>query len=343
MTRTNSTALKFGAFGITMLLVTAALFAILGQYRTGSTNSYSAVFTDASSLKVGDSVRVAGIRVGTVDSIALRPDNTVVIGFDADRDVVLTTGTKIVVRYLDLVGNRYLEIVDNPGSTKIQQAGTQIPADRTEPALDLDLLLGGLKPVIQGLNAQNVNALTNSLIQILQGQGGTMESLMAQTTSFTTALADNGQTVQQLIDNLNNVVATVAKDGDKFSGAVTRLQQLITGLSQERDPIGDAISALDNGTGSLAELMTQTRPPLAGTVNQLNRMATLLDNDKDKARMDLALQKAPANYRKLVRLGAYGSFINQYLCGMNVRVTDLQGRTAYFPWIMQNTGRCGEP
>lgn len=343
MTRHSSTALKFGAFGITMLLVTAALFAILGQYRTGSTNTYSAVFTDASSLKAGDSVRVAGIRVGTVDSIELRPDNTVVIGFDADPDVVLTTGTKVVVRYLDLVGNRYLEIVDNPGSTKIQQAGTQIPSDRTEPALDLDLLLGGLKPVIQGLNAQNVNALTNSLIQILQGQGGTMESLMAQTTSFTTALADNGQTVQQLIDNLNNVVATVAKDGDKFSGAVTRLQQLITGLSQERDPIGDAISALDNGTGSLAELMTQTRPPLAGTVDQLNRMATLLDNDKDKARMDLALQKAPANYRKLVRLGAYGSFINQYLCGMNVRVTDLQGRTAYFPWIMQNTGRCGEP
>lgn len=343
MTRHNATALKFGAFGVTMLLVTAALFAILGQYRTGSTNNYSAVFTDASSLKVGDSVRVAGIRVGTVNDINLRSDNTVVVGFDSDRDVVLTTGTKVVVRYLDLVGNRYLELVGSPGSTNIQLPGSQIPADRTEPALDLDLLLGGLKPVIQGLNAQNVNALTNSLIQILQGQGGTVESILSQTTSFTTALADNGQTVQQLIDNLKTVVATVAKDGDKFSDAVTRLQQLITGLSQQRNPIGDAITALDKGTSSLADLMTQARPPLAGTVNQLNRMATLLDNDKDKARMDLALQKAPANYRKLVRLGAYGSFINQYLCGMNVRVTDLQGRTAYFPWIMQNTGRCGEP
>ncbi|WP_285031647.1 MCE family protein [Mycolicibacterium sp. lyk4-40-TYG-92] len=340
MTRT---ALKFGAFGVTMLLLTGALFAILGQYRTGSTNSYSAVFTDASSLKVGDSVRVAGIRVGTVNDIDLRSDNTVVVGFDSDRNIVLTTGTKVVVRYLDLVGNRYLEILDGPGSTKIQPPGSQIPANRTEPALDLDLLLGGLKPVIQGLNAQNVNALTNSLIQILQGQGGTMESLLSQTNSFTTALADNGQAVQQMIDNLKTVTATVAKDGDKFSGAVTRLQQLITGLSEQRDPIGDAISALDKGTASLSDLMTQARPPLTGTVNQLSRMATLLDNDNDKSRIDLALQKAPANYRKLVRLGAYGSFINQYLCGMNVRVTDLQGRTAYFPWIMQNTGRCGEP
>ncbi|MBU9762844.1 MCE family protein [Mycobacterium sp. TNTM28] len=343
MTRTTGTAIKFGVFGIVMALLTAALFAIMGQYRTGSTNGYSAVFADASSLKTGDSVRVAGIRVGTVNDVELQPDNTVLVNFDSDREVVLTTGTKVVVRYLDLVGNRYLELLDGPGSTKIQPPGSQIPVDRTEPALDLDLLLGGLKPVIQGLNAQNVNALTNSLIQILQGQGGTMESLLSHTTSFTQALAENGQTVQQLIDNLRTVVATVSKDGDKFSGAVDRLQQLITGLSQERDPIGEAITALDNGTASLADLMTQARPPLSGTVEQLSRLAPLLSNETDMARLDLALQKTPANYRKLVRLGAYGSFINQYLCGMNVRVTDLQGRTAYFPWIMQTTGRCGEP
>ena len=337
------TAAKFGVFGATMLLLTAALFAILGQYRTGSTNSYSAVFTDASSLKVGDSVRVAGIRVGTVNRVALQSDNSVVVVFDSDRDVVLTTATKVAVRYLDLVGNRYLELLDSPGSTKIQPAGSHIGPDRTEPALDLDLLLGGLKPVIQGLNAQNVNALTNSLIQILQGQGGTVESLLSQTSSFTNALADNGQTVQQLIDNLHTVVATVAKDGDQFSGAVDRLQQLITGLAQDRDPIGQAISALDAGTASLTDLLTKARPPLSGTVDQLARLAPLLDNDNDKGRLDLSLQKAPGNYRKLVRLGAYGSFINQYLCGMNIRVTDLQGRTAYFPWIIQNTGRCGEP
>ncbi|WP_231980597.1 MCE family protein, partial [Mycobacterium sp. E2497] len=144
-----------------------------------------------------------------------------------------------------------------------------------------------------------------------------------------------------LIDNLNEVVATVAKDGSKFSATVERLERLITDLSADRDPIGDAITALDKGTASLADLLTQARPPLAGTVDQLNRLAPLLDNDK--ARLDLALQKAPENYRKLVRLGAYGSFINQYLCGISIRVTDLQGRTAVFPWITQNTGRCGEP
>jgi phospholipid/cholesterol/gamma-HCH transport system substrate-binding protein len=324
-----------------MAVLTAALFAIFGQYRTGSTVGYSAVFTDASSLKSGDSVRVAGIRVGTVNGVALQPDDTVLVTFDSDRDVVLTTGTKVAVRYLDLVGNRYLDLLDSPGSTRIQPPGSQIPTDRTEPALDLDMLLGGLKPVIQGLNPQNVNALTNSLIQILQGQSGNVESLLANTSAFTNELADNRQTVQQLIDNLNVVVATVAQDGGKFSGAVDRLEKLITGLSKDRDPIGEAITALDTGTASLTDLLSQARPPLAGTVDQLNRLAPLLD--KDKPLLDISLQKAPENYRKLVRLGSYGSWLNQYLCGISLRVTDLQGRTAHFPWILQNTGRCGEP
>ncbi|WP_407685515.1 MCE family protein [Mycobacterium sp. HUMS_1102779] len=335
------TAVKFGAFAVVTTLLTAALFAILGQYRTGSTNAYSAVFGDASSLKPGDSVRAAGIRVGTVTGVSLQPDTSVVVSFDADREVMLTTSTRVAVRYLDLVGNRYLDLIDAPGSARIEPPGSRIPQNRTEPALDLDLLLGGLKPVIQGLNPQAVNALTNSLIQILQGSSGDMESLFAKTSSFSHALADNGQVVQQLIDNLNQGVATVAKDGDKFSGTVDRLERLITGLSADRDPIGEAITAMDNGTASLADLLTQARPPLAGTIDQLNRLAPLLDNDK--ARLDLTLQRAPENYRKLVRLGSYGSFINQYLCGISIRVSDLQGRTAEFPWIKQDTGRCGEP
>jgi phospholipid/cholesterol/gamma-HCH transport system substrate-binding protein len=341
MTGSRSTVLKFAAFAVVMVVLSGFLFLILGQYRTGSTAGYSAVFTDASRLKAGDSVRVAGIRVGTVDDVSLQPDRHVVVRFDADRDIVLTTGTKAAVRYLNLVGDRYLELIDGPGSTRVMPAGAQIPPERTEPALDLDLLLGGLKPVIQGLNPQDVNALTSSLVAILQGQGGTLNDLFSKTSSFTTALADNSQTIQQLIDNLNTVVATIAKDGDKFSAAVDRLQRFVTALSADRDPIGTAIESLSNGTASLADLLTSVRPPLKATVGQLNRMAPLLDSDKGL--IDAQLQKLPEDYRKLVRLGAYGSFINYYICGLSLRVTDLQGRTARFPWIKQENGRCLEP
>ena len=64
---------------------------------------------------------------------------------------------------------------------------------------------------------------------------------------------------------------------------------------------------------------------MAGTVDQLNRLAPLLDQDKDL--IDVWLQKLPDNYRKLTRLGAYGALFPYYLCGLALRVTDLQCRT----------------
>ncbi len=341
MTGSRPMILKFGAFAIVMIILTVFLFFIFGQYRTGSTNGYSAVFTDASRLKVGQTVRVAGVRVGTVNGVSLRTDKKALVKFDVDRGVVLTTGTRAVVRYLNLVGDRYLELTEGPGSTKVLPAGSEIGIDRTSPALDLDLLLGGLKPVTQGLNPQDVNTLSASLIQVFQGEGGTINSLLTRTTSFSNALADNSQTVQELIDNLNTVVGTVDKEGTKFSGTIDRLERLITALSQDRDTIGTAITALDNGTASIADLLGRARAPLAGTVDQLNRVAPLLD--KDKNLIDISLQKLPDNYRKLTRLGAYGAWFPYYLCGLALRVSDLQYRTVEVGVSHQVTGRCAEP
>jgi phospholipid/cholesterol/gamma-HCH transport system substrate-binding protein len=338
MTGARSTILKFGAFAVVMVVLTVFLFLIFGQYRTGTTNSYTAVFTDVSGLKTGDSVRAGGLRVGTVNKLSMRPDSTVEVAFDADRNVVLTTGSKAAVRYLNLVGDRFLELADGPGSPRLLAAGSQIPVDRTTPALDLDLLLGGLKPVISGLNPQDVNALTASLLQVFQGQGGTMDTLLSKTASFTNDLADNDQVIQQLIDNLNTVVGVLAKDGDKFSATIDRFEQLITGLAKDRDPIGSAISSLSSGTASIADLLNTVRSPLAGTVDQLGRLAPILD--KNQWEINTALQKAPDNFRKLVRLGAYGSFLNYYICNLSIRVSDLQGRTVVIPWISQTTGRC---
>jgi phospholipid/cholesterol/gamma-HCH transport system substrate-binding protein len=340
MNRTN-TLLKFGAFTLVTVVLTACLFLLFGQYRTGSTFGYSAVFKDVSNLRAGETVRFAGVRVGTVKKLSMRPDKTIAVAFDADRDVVLTTGTRAVVRYLNLVGDHFLELVDAEGSTRLLPAGSEIPVERTAPALDLDLLLGGLRPVIQGLNPQDVNALSASLIQIIQGQGGTVESLLSRTSTFSNALADKSQVIQQLIDHLRTTLAAVAQEGDQFSGAIDRLERLVTELAADREPIGAAIEALNTGTASLADLLATARPGLAGTVDQLSRLAPNLDNKKD--RIDTALQKAPENYRKLIRIGAYGSFVNYYICSIAVRVTDLQDRTAVFPVFKQEAGRCGEP
>ncbi|BBX21203.1 mammalian cell entry protein [Mycolicibacter terrae] len=340
MTRSWQTPAKFGVFAAVMLLATVFLFAIFGEVRTGPTVGYSAVFNDASRLKSGDSVRVAGVRVGTVGGVALRQDGTVLVKFNADRAIPLTTGTQATVRYLNLVGDRYLELVDAPGSTRLLPAGAQIPVERTAPALDLDLLLNGLKPVIRGLNPQDVNALTASLIQIMQGQGGTIDSLMSQTSSFSNSLADNSQVIESLIDELRTVLATLTSGDKRLSGAIDRLNKLVSGLAADRDPIGTAVTALDRGTASLADLLGSARDPLTDTIHQVNRLTKAVN--ADQAGLDMSLQKAPENYRKAIRLGSYGGFIQYYLCAVQIRVSDTQGRTAVFPWIKSEEGRCSD-
>ncbi len=336
----RGTFAKFGVFAVVMVLLTAGLLMVFGEYRGGASRSYTAVFGDVSGLKVGDSVRAAGLKVGSVTNVALQPDKTVVVDFGAEPSVALTMGTRVAVRYLNLVGDRYLELVDQPGSTRTMPPGSRVPIDRTAPALDLDVLLGGLKPVLQGLNPEDVNALSASLIQVVQGQGPTVESLFSKTSSFTNALADNERVVTGLIDNLNGAMAALAEDGDQFAATVQRLQQLVRELSAEREPIGAAIDALSSGAASLADLMTDARPPLTATVDELSRLVPNLAGGNDE--LDAALVKAPENYRKLARIGAYGSFVNYYLCGIQIRVSDLQGRTAVFPWVKQETGRCAE-
>ncbi len=322
-----------------MVALTACLFAVFGQYRGGSTNTYSAVFKDVSNLQTGETVRFAGVRIGTVKDLSMQPDKTVVVTFDADRKVVLTSGTQAVVRYLNLVGDRFLELVADEGSTKILPAGSQIPIAQTAPALDLDLLLSGLKPVVKGLNAQDVNALSASLIQIIQGQGGTMESLLSRTSSFSNALADKNQVIDQLIDNLRTTLAALGDQRDQFAGGLERLERLVTELAGEREPIGAAIDSLSAGTASLSDLLAEARPPLAGSIDELHRLAPNIESKLD--RVETAISKAPENY-KIVRIGSYGSFVNYYICSLGVRVTDLQGRTAVFPVFKQDNGRCAE-
>lgn len=333
-------ASKFAAFAVLMIALTAGLVAVFGQYRSGATTGFSAVFVDSSGLRSGDTVRVSGIRVGTVRKVALGSDHRSYVAFDADDSVQLTMGTRVAVRYLNLVGDRYLELTEGPGSTRLLPAGSVIPVDRTAPALDLDLLLGGFRPVISALNPQDVNALSAALLQILQGNGDTVGSLLSRSTSFATSLADHDALIGTLIENLRSMLAILQRNGDQFATTIDRMDTLMGELAQYKDPIGSAITALANGTASVSDLLAGARPPLAGTIDQLNRLAPLLDDDKE--RIELGLSLAPGNYKKLARLGSYGSFFNFYLCGINLKVSTLSGGTLTLPMVEQTTGRCSK-
>jgi phospholipid/cholesterol/gamma-HCH transport system substrate-binding protein len=228
------------------------------------------------------------------------------------------TSTRALIRYENLTGDRYLQITSGPGELRKLGPGGTIDITHTEPALDLDALLGGLRPVLKGLDGNKINQISNAIIELLQGQGGAVSDLLSSTGSFTQALADRYQVISDVIHNLNTVLGTVDAKSAEFDASVDRLQKLITGLSQGRDSIAGAIPPLASATNDLTDLLQKSRRPIQGVLENLRPLATELDNRK--VEVNRVIEPLAENYLRLNSLGAYGSYFNYYICEVRLKI-----------------------
>ncbi|MCW2512760.1 MAG: mammalian cell entry protein [Mycobacterium sp.] len=339
----DRTPLKVGIFTVVMLLVAAGLVVVFGQFRFAAGNTFHATFVEASRLKAGQDVRIAGVPVGSVKKVTLNDDNSVDVEFDVADRYQLYTSTRAVVRYQNLVGDRYLEITSGPGELRKLPAGATIAKENTQPALDLDALLGGLRPVLKGLDGNKVNEVSNAVIELLQGQGGSLSTLLASTSSFTQDLAARDQLIGDTINNLNAVLGTVDAKGAQFDAAVDQLQQLITGLAQNRDPIAGAIPPLASATSDLTQLLQNSRRPVQGVIENLRPFAQRMD--ERKADVNKVIEPLAENYLRLNALGAYGSFFNIYYCSIRMKINGPAGSDILIPFggpPDPSKGRCSE-
>ena len=193
--RTGRTLARVVLFTGMCLVFLFALVTVFGQFRFDSRATYSAVFTNVSGLKGGNFVRIAGVEVGKVKNLTLHKDGTVTVDFAIDKGLPLTEGTRAAVRYENLIGDRYLALEEGPGSVRRLQPGQTIPLARTSPALDVDALIGGFRPLFRALDPDQVNALSGELLKVFQGQGGTISSVLSQTSALTTTLAGRDQLI----------------------------------------------------------------------------------------------------------------------------------------------------
>ncbi len=192
-------ASKLAIFTAVSLLVTGTLVAIMGRFGNGPTEEYSAIFTNASLLQEGDDVRVAGVVLGKVEKVERYQDDDAKVTFSVAKDLPLTTQTQVEIRYLNLVGDRYLTVLQGKPGAPTMKPGSTIGRDRTTPALNLTALYNGFAPLFSALEPQDVNELSLNLIKVLQGEGGTIEGLLQHTASLTSALADRDQLIGQVI------------------------------------------------------------------------------------------------------------------------------------------------
>jgi phospholipid/cholesterol/gamma-HCH transport system substrate-binding protein len=337
----TGTAIKLGIFSLVLLLFTAIIVVVFGQMRFDRTNSYSAIFSSASGLRPGQFVRASGVEVGKVKKVALMEGGSKVrVDFNVDRSLELFDASTASIRYLNLIGDRYLELKRGDSNKRLPSGGT-IPLERTQPALDLDALIGGFRPVFQSLDPQKVNNIAQSLITVFQGQGGTINDILDQTASLTSALADRDQAIGEVIKNLNTVLDTTVKHQQQFDDTVKNFETLITGLKNRADPIATSVADISDAAGTIADLLADNRPLLQKTISQLEVIQQPLVDQKDQ--LNDLLVKLPTALKIIGRAGGvYGDFFNFYACDISIRLNGLQpgGPVRTVKLFTQQSGRC---
>lgn len=328
-------ALKSLVFTLVTVAATAILASTIRNSSAGEAEEYAAVFHDATSVNRGDDVRMAGVKVGTVTDVAITDNRLAEVSFTIRKGVRLDRGTVIQIKFRNLVGQRYLA-VEQPdraggdlepvsattGASAIEPGHT-FGVDETRPALDLTVLFNGFRPLLRMLDPDDVNALSEQIIAVFQGEDATVDGLLRSTASLTTTLAEKDQVIGQLITSLGSVMTTVNDRSGQLDTMLLSMQQLVSGLAEDRASIGASIEGMGELTTRVADLLTDVRPPLRKSIAHVGVISKTLDDHS--AEVDRFLKRLPVKLDRIGRLGSYGSWLNFYMCSMDGRIPMAEG------------------
>ncbi|MEV6333418.1 MCE family protein [Nocardia vinacea] len=309
---------KLIIFVVVTLLATTILGLSIANY-TGGGTAFKARFSDVTSLNKGDEVRIAGVRVGKVTSVKIVDKRQAEVGFElTDRDW-LPASTTATIKYRNLVGQRYIALEQGTGEQgRKLNKGATIGLEHTRPALNLTTLFNGFRPLFQTLTADDVNKLSYEIIQVFQGEQGTIHDLVATTANLTNKIADKDAVIGDLVRNLTAVLNAVNEREGQFDQLIVNTEALVSGLAAERDTIGSSVTSLGNLASATADLLVPTRPTLQGSIAGLSQFTGTIDERKDE--VNTALTNLPIKMEKLGRAGSYGSWFQFYLCGIDIVV-----------------------
>ena len=279
------TVIKVVLFTIVSVTLTSIVFSSLLDLNSHAASGYSAEFTNASGLQAGDTVRIAGVEVGKVTAVAL-VGNHAGVSFSLDNSQHLTDTSKAAIHFENLLGQRFLALLPGaPGGAPLRTGGV-IPLSRTTPAIDLTAVFDGFQPLFSALAPNQVNELAGSIIQVFQGESGTVSNLVEETAVITDNLADRQQVIDGLLSSLSSLLGTVGGHDTQLGELIGNFDTLVKGLAGSRASLAVAVQSLSaNQTG-----------------------------------IDGVLQGFPGLVGALTKIQSSGNWINVYLCNLTIDV-----------------------
>lgn len=268
-----SQAVKVGLFALVVLVVLGAMILQIEDVRLfgGPERTLAAAFQSVAGLDDKASVRIAGVRVGQVDGIALE-DRQAVVTLALDTPVLLTEGTVARIANMGLLGDKYVILEPGPEDAPPLPEGAIIPG-YTPPTFDEALAkFNRLGESLGGIGSDgsldrlisNLEAVSIEIRELVAANRGQLDATMANMASFSGTLA---QELPRLTEQVAGVLERMDRTLLQLEGAVgesrpdlqataANLRRLTDDARTSVDNLNEVTGRLARGEGSLGKLLT---------------------------------------------------------------------------------------
>lgn len=304
-------------FALLSLVLTGMVAGTLAKGAGESPLRLTAVFADASGLKPGDEVRIAGVRVGRIEDRVL-VGRYAHVTFTVDAAQAIHAGVRARISFLNLLGQRYLSLERGEPGGRLLHDGDTIPLRHTQGAIDLTTLFNAFRPLFDVLRPGEVNGLAREVVAALQGEGPTLTHLLRETAVLTQHIAGRDQVIDEVVRNMTVVMETTAAHRQEIGELVDGLRSLVSGLAKDRKDIGGALSAMQQLTSVTNGLVQESGDPLSRDVRRLHQVTDVFNANSEL--LGKSLQDAPVMLEAYARAMSYGGWLNTYICSLSFKV-----------------------
>jgi phospholipid/cholesterol/gamma-HCH transport system substrate-binding protein len=295
------------------MALTAAIVIGALQYKKlpflDSRTHYSAIFADASGLRTGAAVQVAGVKVGEVTNVALDGPR-VMIAFDIDNDIALGDRTEAAIKTKSLLGAKVLEVM--PRGT--QQLPGPIPVDRTTPAYQLPDALGDLASTVNDLDTSDINESLSTLAHTFQDTPPELRAALDGLTRFSRTLGERDQQLRDLLANANKATTVLAERSQQVAGLIADTDALLTQLQAHAAGLDRLAGNVSELSRQISALIAENRQHLRPALDKLNGVLTIIDNRKERVQESIKLLNSYA--LSLGEVVSSGPFFKAYLVNL---------------------------
>lgn len=315
-----------GAIGLVFLLVLLiAAFNASKLPLIGGGTAYSAYFSEAANLKSGDDVRIAGIKVGKVESVGIVTDKsqcvnpnpqlsgcvlatfTVKNGFVGDRSTV-------DIKLKTLMGAKYLNI--NSVGAQAQDSHNTIPINRTTTPFDIYPAFTKLTRTIQGLDTKSLGDQFKVLAQDFAGTPNEVRPVITGLSRLSTTIASRDQELQALLARTNQVTGTLAARDQDLTKLISDGNLLLQELNARRDAIHSLFINTQILSRQLSGLVHDNEKTMGPLLTGLDKVLTLLKNNQDS--LDRGLALLGPFYRVFNNVIGNGRWFDNYIQNLSV-------------------------